>query len=94
MKLWQKDFSTHQAVEAFTVGRDREMDLRLAPFDILGSLAHTQMLSEVGLLESVENQELSIALKKLYRETIEGNFVITEGVEDVHSQVEFLLTQQ
>ncbi len=94
MKLWQKDFSTNQAVEAFTVGRDREMDLRLAPFDILGSLAHTQMLSEVGLLEDAEYQALSIVLKQLYRDAVAEKFEITEGVEDVHSQVEFLLTQQ
>ena len=64
MKLWQKDFSTNQAVEAFTVGRDREMDLRLAPFDILGSLAHIKMLSEVGLLEEAEYQSLSLYLKQ------------------------------
>ncbi len=94
MKLWQKDFSTNQAVEAFTVGRDREMDLRLAPFDILGSLAHTQMLLEVGLLEEVEFQALSVALKQLYRDAVAEKFEITEGVEDVHSQVEFLLTQE
>ena len=94
MKLWQKDFSTHEAVETFTVGRDREMDLRLAPFDILGSLAHTRMLLEVGLLEEVEYQALSVALKQLYHEAVAEKFVITEGVEDVHSQVEFLLTQE
>lgn len=94
MKLWQKDFSTNQAVEAFTVGRDREMDLRLAPFDILGSLAHTQMLLEVGLLEEAEYQALSKSLKQLYKDAIAEKFEITEGVEDVHSQVEFLLTQE
>ena len=94
MKLWQKDFSTNQAVEAFTVGRDREMDLRLAPFDILGSLAHIKMLSEVGLLEEAEYQSLSLYLKQLYHEAVAEKFEITEGVEDVHSQVEFLLTQQ
>ncbi|MBL7818802.1 MAG: argininosuccinate lyase [Saprospiraceae bacterium] len=94
MKLWQKDFSTNQAVEEFTVGRDREMDLRLAPFDILGSLAHTQMLSEVGLLEKEEFDALSLVLKKLYREAVAEKFEITEGVEDVHSQVEFLLTHE
>ncbi len=94
MKLWQKDFSTNEAVESFTVGRDREMDLRLAPFDILGSLAHTQMLASVGLLESTEYQALNLALKELYQEAITEKFKITEGVEDVHSQVEFLLTQK
>ena len=84
MKLWQKDSSTHEAVETFTIGRDREMDLRLAPFDILGSLAHTRMLLEVGLLEEVEYQALSVALKQLYHEAVAEKFVITEGVEDVH----------
>ena len=82
MKLWQKDFSTNQAVESFTVGRDREMDLRLAPFDILGSLAHTQMLLSVGLLEEAEYQALSTALKQLYAEAIAEKFEITEGVEE------------
>jgi argininosuccinate lyase len=94
MKLWQKDFSTNQAVEAFTVGRDREMDLHLAPFDIMGSLAHTKMLLEVGLLEDAEYQALSKSLKRLYKDAVTGKFEITEGVEDVHSQVEFLLTEE
>ena len=92
MKLWQKDFSTDKAVEHFTVGRDREMDLRLAPFDILGSLAHIQMLSEVGLLEQEEHKALSAALRDFYKTTLNDTFVIEEGVEDVHSQVEFMLT--
>jgi argininosuccinate lyase len=93
MKLWQKQTSTDKAIEQFTVGRDREMDLRLAPYDILGSLAHITMLKEVGLLESDDFDALSEALKKLYKEASEGDFVIEEGVEDVHSQVEFLLTR-
>jgi argininosuccinate lyase len=94
MKLWQKDFSTDKGVETFTVGRDREMDLRLAPYDILGSLAHITMLSEVGLLEKNELGVLSEVLKKLYQKAQSGDFVIDEGVEDVHSQVEFLLTHE
>jgi argininosuccinate lyase len=94
MKLWQKDFSTDKAVEKFTVGQDREMDLRLAPYDILGSLAHITMLCEVGLLEKEALFVLSNTLKKLYQKTQSGTFVIEEGVEDVHSQVEFLLTQE
>ncbi len=93
MKLWQKQTSTDKAIEQFTVGRDREMDLRLAPYDILGSLAHITMLKEVGLLEPVDFEALSEALKKLYKEASEGDFVIEDGVEDVHSQVEFLLTR-
>jgi argininosuccinate lyase len=93
MKLWQKEATaTHEAVEQFTVGRDREMDLRLAPFDILGSLAHTKMLSEVGLLDSKEHDILAAELRRLYTLAVSDKFEITEGVEDVHSQVEFLLT--
>jgi argininosuccinate lyase len=94
MKLWQKEATaTHEAVEQFTVGRDREMDLRLAPFDILGSLAHTKMLSEVGLLEAKEHDILAAELRRLYTLAVSGQFEIKEGVEDVHSQVEFLLTE-
>lgn len=94
MKLWQKNSSTDKSIEQFTVGLDREMDLRLAPFDILGSLAHIQMLSEVGLLETIDYQSLSSVLKKLYAHAAMGNFRIDEGIEDVHSQVEYLLTQE
>ncbi len=94
MKLWQKNTSTDKSIEQFTVGLDREMDLRLAPFDILGSLAHIQMLSEVGLLENIEYQSLSSVLKRLYAHAAVGDFKIDEGIEDVHSQVEFLLTQE
>ena len=94
MKLWQKNTSTDKSIEQFTVGLDREMDLRLAPFDILGSLAHIQMLSEVGLLETLDYQSLSSVLKKLYAHAAVGDFRIDEGIEDVHSQVEFFLTQQ
>ena len=94
MKLWQKNTSTDKSIEQFTVGLDREMDLRLAPFDILGSLAHIQMLSEVGLLETLEYQSLSAVLKKQYAHAAAGDFRIDEGIEDVHSQVEYLLTQE
>ena len=94
MKLWQKNTSTDKSIEQFTVGLDREMDLRLAPFDILGSLAHIQMLSEVGLLETLEYQSLSAVLKKLYTHAAAGDFRIDEGIEDVHSQVEYLLTKE
>jgi argininosuccinate lyase len=93
MKLWQKQTSTDKSIEHFTVGRDREMDLRLAPFDILGSLAHITMLNDVGLLDSEDFDALSEALKKLYKVAADGHFVIEDGVEDVHSQVEFLLTR-
>ena len=94
MKLWQKDSSTDKAVEQFTVGQDRDLDLRLACFDILGSLAHIRMLTEVGLLETIDYQALSTVLKQLYRDAAAGNFRIEEDVEDVHSQVEFILTQK
>ena len=94
MKLWQKNTSTDKSIEQFTVGLDREMDLRLAPFDILGSLAHIQMLSEVGLLETLDYQSLSSVLKKLYAHAAVGDFRIDEGIEDVHSQVELFLTQE
>jgi argininosuccinate lyase len=94
MKLWQKDFSTDKAVEHFTVGRDREMDARLAPYDILGSLAHIQMLLEVGLLEKEEYAALSKSLRELYKKTEKTVFTIEEGVEDVHSQIEFMLTAE
>ena len=95
MKLWQKETTaTHQVVEQFTVGRDREMDVRLAPFDILGSLAHIKMLSEVGLLEAHEEAILGTELRQLYGLAVSKKFKITEGVEDVHSQVEFLLTEE
>lgn len=94
MKLWQKSISAWSEVETFTVGRDREMDLYLAPYDILGSLAHIEMLCSIGLLEKAEYEALAAALKELYHEAVAGNFVIEDGVEDVHSQVEMLLTRR
>ncbi len=92
-KLWQKSFEVNKAIESFTIGNDRAMDLYLAPHDILGSLAHIKMLAKVGLLEAEEEVLLSKTLSELYKEAIAGNFEIEEGVEDVHSQVEMLLTQ-
>ncbi|MCB9082128.1 MAG: argininosuccinate lyase [Lewinellaceae bacterium] len=94
MKLWQKDYQVLQEIDRFTVGRDREMDLALAPFDILGSLAHIQMLTSIGLLEEAEYSAVAAALKGLYHEAKKGNFRIEDDVEDVHSQVEMLLTRQ
>jgi argininosuccinate lyase len=94
MKLWQKDKTALAEVEKFTVGKDRELDLLLAPFDVLGSLAHTQMLESVGLLTKDELTTLQAALKKIYKEIQNGNFSLEEGVEDVHSQVEMLLTKE
>ena len=94
MKLWQKDIQVQAEIERFTVGKDREMDLELAPFDILGSLAHTRMLNQVGLLEQDDLTAVQKKLKQLYKEVAQGNFVIEDGVEDVHSQVELLLTKR
>ena len=94
MKLWQKNTDANQAVDRFTVGHDREMDLFLAEADVLGSLAHTRMLHAVGLLGKEDLDAVQRGLKTIYREIAEGKFTIEEGVEDVHSQVEFLLTQR
>ncbi len=94
MKLWQKTNDVNKAVEEFTVGRDREMDLLLAEADVLGSLAHTRMLESIGLLGKEDLEGVQRELKNIYREIESGNFTIEEGVEDVHSQVEFLLTQR
>ncbi|QMW00965.1 argininosuccinate lyase [Spirosoma foliorum] len=94
MKLWQKEgVTTADQIERFTVGRDREMDLYLAPFDVLGNLAHAQMLETINLLTSEELSQLTVELKKIYQQIEDGQFVIEEGVEDVHSQVELMLTR-
>ena len=92
-KLWDKGFSIDAKIEKFTVGHDREMDLYLAPFDVLGTMAHITMLEKVGLLGSDELPVLLAELRKIYREAAEGRFTIDPDVEDVHSQVEFLLTR-
>lgn len=94
MKLWEKGTTVNEAIEKFTVGKDRELDIFLAPFDILGSMAHVTMLESVGLIEKEELPVLLDSLKKLYQHALDGDFKIEEGVEDVHSQVEFLLTQE
>jgi len=93
-KLWQKNTSTEKSVDKFTVGNDREMDILLAQFDVLGSLAHTQMLESIGLIEKEDLVQIQKELKKIYQEIQTGKFVIEPAVEDVHSQVEFLLTQR
>ncbi len=94
MKLWQKNTASLKEVEQFTVGNDREMDSYLAEFDVLGSLAHTQMLQSVGLLTLDEWQQLRAALQNIYKDISAGNFTLQDDVEDIHSQVELLLTQQ
>lgn len=94
MKLWQKDKASLQEVERFTVGNDREMDLYLAAFDILGSLAHIQMLQSIGLIGRQELPRLQTELKNIYQDIADGKFRLQDDVEDIHSQVELLLTQR
>jgi argininosuccinate lyase len=95
MKLWQKENTTvADQIERFTVGRDREFDLKLAPYDVQGSIAHVQMLGEVGLMPREEAGKAIAALKEILKEISEGKFVIEEGIEDIHSQVEYLLTKR
>ena len=93
MKLWDKGYSTDSFVEEFTVGRDRELDLYLAEADVLGNMAHMKMLHSIGLLSQEDHDALAEGLKKIYAQVLAGDFVIEEGVEDVHSQVEFMLTE-
>ncbi|HEX2845707.1 MAG TPA: argininosuccinate lyase [Chitinophagaceae bacterium] len=93
MKLWQKNTASLKEVETFTVGKDREMDLYLARFDVLGSLAHTQMLESVNLLTKTELTVLQVELKRIYSLIANGEFKLQDDVEDIHSQVELLLTQ-
>ena len=94
MKLWEKNFEINKEIERFTVGRDREMDMYLAKYDVLGSMAHITMLESIGLLEKDELTQLLAELKNIYRSCERGEFVIEDDVEDVHSQVEMLLTRK
>ena len=94
MKLWEKNFEINKEIERFTVGRDREMDLYLAKYDVLGSMAHITMLESIGLLEKDELTPLLAELKNIYQLAERGEFVIEDDVEDVHSQVEMLLTRK
>ncbi len=93
-KLWEKNFEVNAEIERFTVGRDREMDLYLAPYDVMGSMAHITMLESIGLLEQDELKPLLRELRNIYDTCQRGEFVIEEGVEDVHSQVELMLTRK
>lgn len=94
VKLWQKSKDSLESVTRFTTGNDREMDMYLAPYDVLGSLAHIKMLESVGLLKADELNILSAELRNIYREVVDGQFTIEEGVEDIHSQIELLLTKR
>ena len=93
-KLWEKNVQVDHDVERYTVGRDREMDLYLAPYDVLGSMAHITMLQSIGLLTAEELDTLTAELRNIYDEIEHGRFTIEEGVEDVHSQVELMLTRR
>ncbi len=93
-KLWEKNTQVDNNVEKYTVGRDREMDMFLAPFDVLGSIAHITMLQSIGLLTADELTCLTAELRHIYNEIEQGRFNIEEGVEDVHSQVELMLTRR
>ena len=93
-KLWEKNTEVNQEIEKFTVGRDRELDLYLAKYDVLGSMAHITMLESIGLLGSDELSVLLAELKLIYADIEAGRFTIEEGVEDVHSQVELMLTRK
>src|SRR5688572_8309339 len=94
MKLWQKDKTSLKEVERFTVGRDQEMDMYMARFDVLGSLAHIRMLESIGLLKTTELEVLSAELKNIYDKIDAGEFSLEKGVEDIHSQVEIELTKK
>jgi len=94
MKIWQKNIDVDSFVESFTVGKDREMDMHLASADVLGSLAHTRMLNSIGLMTDEDLSAVQQELKNIYKEILAGQFQIEASVEDVHSQVEMMLTQR
>ena len=94
MKLWQKEESIDKVFERFTVGKDPELDVHLAKFDIMGSRAHTQMLGEIGLLTLEEVTALCKELDNIAQQILAGDFKIEDGVEDCHSQIELLLTAE
>lgn len=93
-KLWQKSYDTEKVIEEFTVGNDAELDMELAQHDVLGSLAHIEMLESISLLEKDELSRLQAELKNIHKEVLAGDFTIEDGVEDIHSQVEMLLTER
>ena len=88
--MWQKDKAANKSVDKFTAGKDRELDLQLAAFDVMGSLAHTRMLESIGLLSADDLKLIQRELKNIYREIEQDQFTISENVEDVHSHIELL----
>lgn len=94
MKLWEKSVQVTDEIDKFTVGHDRELDLYLAPYDVLGSMAHVTMLNSINLIADEELPLLLAELKNIYQLAIEGKFVIEDSIEDVHSQVELMLTRK
>lgn len=94
MKLWEKNVLPAAEIERFTIGNDRELDLYLAPYDVLGSMAHIMMLESIGLIEKDELDALLKELRAIYQKIAKGEFIIEDGIEDVHSQVELLLTRK
>ena len=94
MKLWEKNYEVNKEIDRFTVGKDRDMDLYLAEYDVLGSMAHITMLESIGLLTADELRQLLAELKEIYAVCKRGDFVIEDGIEDVHSQVELMLTRK
>ena len=95
MKLWKKDSTaTSELIEEFTVGRDKDFDILLAKYDVQGSLAHVRMLGEVGLMSEQETKAAVSGLEEILREIHDSKFTIDEGIEDIHSQVEYLLTKR
>lgn len=93
-KLWDKGYDDDALIDKFTVGKDRELDLYLAQYDILGTMAHITMLESVGLLESEELAKLLPVLSRLHEQAVAGKLVIEPDVEDIHSQVELMLTRE
>lgn len=94
MKLWDKGYDMNHFTEEFTIGKDRELDVMLAKADVLGNMAHLKMLYAIGLIREDELKALAGGLKGIFAEIVKGNFRIEEGIEDVHSEIEYLLTQQ
>ena len=94
MKLWEKGIPTDKQIEHFTVGNDRELDLVLAKYDALGSIAHAKMLAQIGLLKATEADDLVLALQEIITAIEKGDFEIEDSFEDVHSKIEYLLTEK